>query len=194
MSKKPLLVLALAVACCAAQAQSTPAKKELVARILKAQQPGIEALGRNLAEDPARGLIVRAQQYMAQRVPQDKQQAVAKTLDADLKKYLDEAVPIVTAHAVKIAPTTVGPLLEEKFSEDELKQVLGFLESPVYHKFQQIGPDMQKALLEKLVADMRPTLTPKAQQLEQTMAKDLGIPPAQPAASGAKPPAKPASR
>lgn len=198
MLKKSLIVLSLVAACCAAQAQSSPAKKDLVNRILKVQQAGIEALARNLVEDPARGLVVRADQYMSQRVAADKHPAMAKEIDADVKKYLDEAVPFAKDRAVKLAPSTVGALLEEKFSEDELKQVLAFLESPVYVKFQQLGPDMQKALVDKLVTDVKPTIEPKVRTLEQSMAKHLGVPPqgaaSSPAVPAARQPARPASR
>lgn len=54
--------------------------------------------------------------------------------------------------AVKLAPTTIGPLLEEKFNEDELKQPIAFMESPVNRKYLQMGNELQKALGEKLVA------------------------------------------
>lgn len=175
MFKKPLILLVLAAACCAAQAQSSPAKKELVARILKVQQAGIEQLARGLAEEPARNLLAHAEQAMGQRVPADKQPAVAKEIDGDVKKYLDDAVPLLRERAVKLAPSTIGTLLEDKFSEDELKQVIGFLESPAYLKYQQLGPEMQKVLVEKVVADARPAMEQKVRALDQALARRLGV-------------------
>ena len=77
--------------------------------------------------------------------------------------------------AVKLAPTTIGALLEEKFTEDELKQVVSIMESPVYAKFQRMGDDMQKVLVDKVVADTRGTIEPKVRALEQTVAKRLGV-------------------
>jgi uncharacterized protein len=197
MLKKPFLTLLLLAACGAAQAQaqaaSSPAKKELVARILKMQQPAIETLARGLAEEPALQLLARAEQALP-RVPQDKQQAVAKEIEADARKYVDETVPIVKDRAIKLAPSTLGALLEEKFSEDELKQVVGILESPAFAKFQQLAPEMQKALAEKLVADTQSTVGPKVRSLEASIGKRLGVsPPAAAANNGgaaAKPPAK----
>ena len=186
MMKKPLLLALLAGACFAAQAQSTPAKKELVGRILKIQQAGIEVLARNLAEEPAMNLLARAEQALPQRVAADKQQAVAKEIQGDAKKYLDETVPLVRDRALKLAPSTVGALLEEKFNEEELRQVLAFLESPAYVKFQKHSPDMQRVLLEKLVSDTRGSVEPKVRDLENSIGKRLGVAP--PAA------AKPASK
>ena len=81
----------------------------------------------------------------------------------------------MTSRAVKLAPTTVGPFLEEKFTEEELKQVAAFLESPAVNKFQQLSGDMQKVLLEKVVADTRSVIEPKVVALEQSVSKRLGI-------------------
>ena len=197
MLKKSIIALALVLPFAAAQAQSpasSPAKKELVGRILKMQQPGIEGMARNLVEQPAMELLGNAANALPARVAKDKQDAVAKEIQGDVRKYLDEAVPLVQGRAVKLAPATVGNLLEEKFSEDELKQVVAIIESPVYVKFQRMGDDMQKVLVEKLVADTRTTIEPKVRTLEETVARRLGV--TAPAKAGAapkaaaKPPAK----
>jgi len=188
MSQKvsPLLAAVLATVLAApVMAQQAPngtaagsaGKKDLIARILKLQQPGIESMARGLAEQPAVDLMDRAGTVLPSRVAADKREAVAKDIQADVKKYLDESVPLVQARAVRLAPTTIGAVMEEKFTEDELRQVVGIIESPVYAKFQQLGGEMQKALAEKLVTEMRPTIDPKVQALEQTLAKRLGMSP-----------------
>jgi hypothetical protein len=176
MRIKTLLLVALLSAAFGVQAQSTPAKKELAARIVKLQMPGIEGLARNLAEQPAAALLERAGQILQARVPPDRQEAVGKEIQADVKKYVDEAVPIVRDRAAKLAPTTVGAVLEEKFTEDELRQVISVMENPAWLKFQQLGPDMQKPLMEKLIADSRAQIEPKIKALEQSIAKTPGHP------------------
>ena len=201
MLKKSLITLSFLLAAVAAQAQTSPAKKDLVARILKLQQPGIEAMARGLVEQPAAELLSNAAGVLPGRVAKDKQEAVAKEIKGDVQKYLDEAVPVVQARAVKLAPTTIGALLEEKLTEDELKQVVSIMESPVYAKYQRMGEDMQKVLIEKLLAETRGTIEPKVRTLEQTVAKRLGVTSA-PQASGSgasggaapRAPAKPASK
>lgn len=156
---------------------SSPAKKELVARILKVQQPGIENMARGLVEQPAVEIMGSAANVLPSRVPREKQEAVYKDIQGDVQKFLDENVPTVQKRAVALAPQTVGSLLEEKFSEDELKQIAATLESPVFVKFQQLGGDMQRVLAEKLVPDTKPSVEPKVRALEQTVAKRLGITP-----------------
>jgi hypothetical protein len=185
--KLPSLALALLLASgsaftqTAAPAPSSPAKKELVTRILKLQQPSIESLARQLAEQPAAQLLSRAGAALPSRVAADKREAVAKEIQADAKKYADEAVPLVRARALKLAPTTVGSVLETKLSEEELTQVVALLESPAYKKYMELTDDMQNALLEKLVADTRGTIEPKVKALEASIGKRLGLPATPPA-------------
>ena len=187
MQYKTLLSLVLLSAALGAQAQSTPAKKELAARIVKLQQPGIESLGRQLAEQPAAAMMDRAGQVLSTRVAPERQEAVGKEIQADVKKYVDEAVPIVRDRAVRLAPSTVGPTLEEKFTEEELRQIVAVMESPAWAKFQQMGPELQKPLMEKLLAETRPVIEPKVKALEQSIARRLGI--TEPAAGAGSPPA-----
>ena len=186
---KPLLSAALIAAAFAAPVQAQTAatddKKELVARVLKLQQPGIEAMARSLAEQPAMQLMQQAGQAL-QRLPAERREAIARDIEADLRKYAEEAVSIVSARAVKLAPGTIGPLLEERLSEDELRQVIAMLESPVIRKFQGMQGDMQKALTEKLVGETKPDIEPKVRAMQQVVTKRLGLP-AQPASAPAAP-------
>lgn len=191
MNKKILLAAVLILPTFLVQAQSTPEKKAQVARLLKIQQPDFEGMGRAMAERPALAILDQAGVAMQTRVPPEKREAIGKEIQADVKKYLDEAVPLVRDRAVKLAPATVGTLLEEKFTEDELKQLVTFLESGTYAKYQQLGGELQKALLEKLLADTRGTIEPKIKALDQTVAKRLGI--TTPTGAAATAPAKAAS-
>ncbi|CAN5455258.1 hypothetical protein BH11PSE7_BH11PSE7_24900 [soil metagenome] len=188
-----------------AQAQTTPAKKELVAKLLVLQQPGIEAVARNLAEQPAAQIMQAASNVILGRIPADKREAVGAAVTADLKKYVEEAVPVVRERAIKLAPSTIGPVLEEKLTEDELKQVISILESPAFAKYQKLQGEMQNALTVKLVAETRPLIEPKIKAVDLTIAKRLGIAdasgtpisPAAPAAAApgpARAPVKPASK
>jgi uncharacterized protein len=191
--KKTFLTLSL-LAAFAAQAQTTgaapassPAKKELVARILKVQQPSIEALARGLIERPAVEIMNSGMQVIAARIPKDKQEATAKDVQSDAQKFVDETAPIVQRRAVAIAPTTIGAVLEEKFTEDELKQIAAALENPALVKYHATIPAMQQALGEKLVTDTRPQVEPRVHALEDTVGKRVGVTPqAAPAAPATK--------
>ena len=181
MIKKPLslalVAMTLALPAVSAYAQSTPAKKALVARILKVQQPGIEGISRGMVERPAIALMDNASAALQERVPADKRDAIGKEIQQDVKKFLDESVPLVTSRAAKLAPSTIGVFLEEKFTEEELKQIATFLEAPAVTKYQRLSSDMQKALMEPLLAETRPLIEPKVGALEDTLAKRLGMTP-----------------
>ncbi|WP_291009857.1 hypothetical protein [Hydrogenophaga sp.] len=156
-------------------AASSPAKKELVARLLKLQQPSVERLAQGMIEQPALELIGRAGQVLPTRVAPDRQEAVAKEIQADAKKFVEEAGPLARARAVKLAPSTVGAVIESQFTEDELKQIVTLLESPAYKKYLDKSEEMEKALLEKLYADTKSTIEPKVMALQQSIGKRLGV-------------------
>jgi uncharacterized protein len=170
-----------------ASAPVSPAKKELVQKVIQLQQPAVEALARALAERPLITLQQRVGPVLQQRVAADKREAVAKEIQADVRKYVDEAVPVVRERALKLAPGVMAPVLEDKLTEDELKQVVAALEmlqSPAVRKFQQLGVEFERSLGEKLVGETRGTIEPKLQALEQAVARRLGVSPAEGGASG----------
>ena len=190
---KKFTVLTLLLAATLAQAQSPASKKELVARILVLQEPAIEQAGQSLVVRPALRMQQQAGLVQQTRIAPEKRDAVAKQVQADLKKYIDDVGPTVRQQAVKLAPSTIGVLLEEKFSADELKQLIAIIESPVNKKYAQMSGDFQRVLSEKLVPQTQASVEPKVKTLEESIALHLGIPPspgASPSAPAAKTPKK----
>jgi hypothetical protein len=168
---------------------ASPAKKELVAKLLQLQQPGIEGMARSMLQQPVSSLMQNAGAAL-QQLPAEKREATAKAIEAEVRKFVEETTPLLRDRAIKLAPTTVGTLLEERFTEDELRQLLAWLESPVNKKFSQLNGEMQSALGQKLVAETRGTVEARLKTLEQSVVKLLGLSPAPAAAASA---AKPAS-
>lgn len=202
---KSILVLALLAGATLTHAQTasapaaapvSAAKKELVAKAIALQAPILEAMAREMIMRPVMQMGQAAGQAL-QGLPPEKRESAAKTIDADIRKFIDEAVPLLRDRANKAAPATLGPILEEKMSEEELKQLVTWLDSGAAKKYQQIGGDLQQAMQQKLLAEASPLLTPKLQALEQKVRVTLGVPPPGNGASGAapvKPAAKPASK
>lgn len=184
-----LIACALGLSLGVAQAADAPAaKKALVQKVLQLQQPGIEAIARLLVEQPIAPLVQQVSLIVQNRVPPEKREALQKELQADLKKYADAALPLVREKAVAAAPATIGAKLERDFSEDELKQLIAWLESPLARKYQMALPEFQKLLSEKLVGDARAGVEPRLKELNESLSKRLAAyaPPAAPSA-----PAKP---
>jgi hypothetical protein len=171
----------------AASAPASPAKKALIKKVLQLQQPGIESIARSLIEQPAAAILQQVGRTLQTSVPEDKRDAVGREAQNDVRKFVDDVTPQIKKRAVELAPSTIGPLLDERFSEDELKQLAAWLDSPVSKKYQQLGGDLQHALSEPLIRDSRALVEPKMRALEETLMKRLGV------ADGAKPAAKPAA-
>ena len=191
--KKALTILLLMLAA-ATTAQAQDTKKELVQKLLQLQQPGLESMARDLASRPVMQMMPAAGNVLQTQVPPDKREAVGKSIEADMKKYVDEVTPMLRERAIKLAPSTYGVALEEKFSEDELKQLVTWFESPLNRKFQQLWPEMQNGFVQKLMTETSPLLDPKLQALQKKVRASLGLPPQAGPASGTAPASKPPAK
>ena len=182
----------LAVALAGSSMAMAQDKSAMVKQFLDLQRPGIEALARGLVEQSSAPIAQAGSQYLQTQVPAEKREAAAKAADAELKKYFDEAYPLVRDKAVALAPDALGPILRDNFSEEELRQLLAWINSPLSKKYQELNPKMQTALTEKLVAETRSSIEPKMRTLDANVAKALGAPTegAAPAKSAPKAPAK----
>jgi hypothetical protein len=182
---KPLLTAAAAALLLTGplHAQTSPAKKELIARIIQLQQPGLEGLARQLVEQPAMGVLQQANGPL-QRMAVERREALVADIQADVRKFVEDTYPMVRDKALKAGPL-ISPALEERFTEDELKQIIATMESPVLKRFQVTLAEFQRPITEKTVADSRGQVEPKVKALQEATAKRLGVaPPA--AASGPK--------
>lgn len=182
MFKSPFLAAAFALASIAtahvqAQSPASPVKTELIAKVLKLQQPDIETAARVLTEQPAMQLWQQAGQAL-QRMPAERRDALVQDIQADLRKYVEETTPIVRDRAVQLAPSTIGTILDQRLSEEELRQIVALLESPAVNKYKGLFPDMQRALSEKLVGETRGEVEPRLRAVQQTVAQRLGVTPA----------------
>jgi uncharacterized protein len=173
----------------AAPLATSPAKKELVRKALQLQQAGIESIGVGMANQAA-GQLLQLVTPAIGRLPEDKRKSVATDLQADVRKFQGEVTPILRASATKWAPSTLGTALEEKLTEDELKTLIAWLESPVSRKYQQLSGEAQQALTQKIVNETRPQVEPKLKALEQAMMARLQAASAAPSPA-APPPAAP---
>lgn len=191
------IALAAAPPLSIAQGTASAAKKDLVQKVVALQQSGFEGLARTLGEQSVAQLGQQAGAFLQARVPAEQREALAKEIQADFAKYGDEVVPLLRDRMLKLAPAVVTPMMEEKFSEDELKQVVAALESPGLRKYMQFTPELQRALGQKLVAETQSQVEPKLKALEQLVSKKLTAaaggtasaapaPAAKPAASGTK--------
>jgi uncharacterized protein len=124
-------------------------------------------------EQPAMQMMQQVSNVIRQRVPQDKREALARDIQADLRKFLEETAPLMRDQAIKLAPSTIGAVLEEKMTEEELRQVIAILESPANRKFASLAGEMQRSIAEKLVVETRPAVEGRLRTLELTLQRRL---------------------
>lgn len=167
-------MMALLVAAGSAQAQT---KQELVAKLLQLQQAGIQNVGRVLAGQTSQRAL-QAAGLQIPRLPADKREAAAQDAQALIKAFYDELEPVLRQRATELAPVVLTPMYEKNFSEDELKQVIAWLESPVSKKFQLVDSETGNSLAQRVVAETRLAVEPRLQALEASLAKRLRVTPA----------------
>lgn len=149
----------------------SPAKQELVQKVLALWQ--VEAIGETMLAEPVVEAVSQARSLLQGRATVEKRDAAMRDISADAQKFLDDNKPLVRSNAQKHVPATVAPILAEKFTEEELRQLITLLESPVKKKFEAMVPDMKKALGEKLAAETGPTIDPKLDDLRNRISVRL---------------------
>ncbi|WP_374583079.1 DUF2059 domain-containing protein [Pseudoduganella sp.] len=171
MKKIAIMVAALAIGGTTQAASTAPAKQELVNRVLQLWHP--ESIGESMLQAPVGDAVQQARVVLQGRVSPEKRDAAMKEIVADARKFMDDNKPVAQASAQKLVGTTVAPMLAERFSEDELRQIIAILESPVKKKFETMMPELQRKLGESVAADTRAVIDPKLQELQQRIGMRL---------------------
>ncbi len=162
----------VAVAGAAAAQQATPDdKQKLVQKVLALWH--LEDTAIVMVQRPAANALQQARIALQGRVSAAKQEATLRGIASDLQQYVDEATPIVRDNAQRLKAPTVGPLLVQNFSDDELRQLIALLESPVKKKFEQLVPLFERSFGEKIAAESRAAIDPKLQAMTQTVGLKL---------------------
>lgn len=147
------------------------AKSKLIERLLTLWHP--EDVVMMMVQRPATDALQQARVALQGRVTAERQNATLKDIATDVQKYIDEATPIARESARRQLANSVVPILQQQFSEDELKQLIAILESPVKKKFEQAIPQMERALGEKVVLDCAPQIEPKMKELTKAVGTKL---------------------
>jgi len=171
MKKLATMIAALAIGGTVHAAPVPAAKQELVNRVLQLWHP--ETIGESMLQAPVGDAVQQARAVLQGRVSPEKRDAALKEIVADARQFMDENKPLAQASAQKLVGTTVAPMLAERFTEEELRQIITILESPVKKKFEAMVPELQKKLGEGVAADTRAVMDPKLQELQQRIGMRL---------------------
>ena len=148
-----------------------PAKQALVQRVL--DKMGLESVGLQMLQAPVADMLRQSRVVVQSRVPADRQEATMKDITAEATKFVEQEAPGLRTSTHAIVQSSVAPLLAQKFSEDELKQLAGILESPVLAKFEGVVPEMKKAVGENVAKANAAQIQPKMTELQNRVGLKL---------------------
>jgi hypothetical protein len=143
-----LTALCIAAGAAAQAAPVAPDKQAPVARVLARMSMDSVALA--MLQKPIADAVGQARVVLQAQVPAERRDAALKDINAEAARTFDEQAPLVRASAKKAVDTEVAPLLAQRFSEDELKQLAAILESPVLAKFEALNPELKKTVGESV--------------------------------------------
>ena len=197
-SKLPLALLFVAACAASTGAMAQDSKKVLATKLaqMQAKSDG-PVLVEQLTASAVQPLLAGWSQRLDETVPPAKQKDVRDKLDVELKKFADNTHKAIDAQVSKAAESALVPLFMDKLSEDELKTIIAYMESPAAVKFQSLSADAGNAWAQKVIDATRPTVEANVKSFDATASKIVGVPAAAPggAANGKSQgaPAAPAS-
>jgi len=148
-----------------------PAKQALVERVL--DKMGLESVGLQMLQAPVADMLRQSRVVVQSRVPADKQDATMKDITAEATKFVEQESPGLRTSTRAIVQSSVAPLLAQKFSDEELTQLAGILESPVLAKFESVVPEMKKAVGENVAKANAAQIQPKMTALQNRVGLKL---------------------
>lgn len=167
--------LALAAISFAAPAQAQDAtRKELATRIVNLQKVhDMDPLIAQLASS-ATQTVVSTWLPKLDQVPQARQKVAADQLDTELKKFNEDNVRTIKSRNETVALEVLVPVYAERFTADELRQLITFMESPVIKKFYAANPQMGNLLAQRLVEATRKDVETRIDQFDRRAAQIIG--------------------
>ena len=119
-------------------------------------------------------------------MPKAKQDAAREKLNAELKSFGDDTRKLIEAQMNKSADTALRPAYIDRFSAQEMKDLIAVFESPVFKKYQKVAPELGNVWIKDVVENTRSAVHDKEVEFDKVAADIVGPAPAAPAASDAK--------
>jgi hypothetical protein len=141
-----------------------PEKQALVNRVLA--KMALDAVGVQMLNAPVAEMLRQSRVVVTSRIPAEKQEAVMKDLTAEATKFVEQETPPLRASTQAVVQSSVAPLLAQKFSVEELRQLAELLESPVLAKFETLVPEMKKTVGDNVAKANAAQIQPKMTELQ----------------------------
>ena len=162
----------------AAISQAVDPKLEWATKAVALQQgPELDRLIGQLAESASQDILQNWITKLRSDVPKARQEQAAESLNLELKKFYDDVSKTIKSKVGKVSTETLIPAYMEKFSLDELKQLVAFFESPVIKKYQTVSPELGSIFVGQLVSETRAEVALRGNQFEIAAVKIVGVAP-----------------
>ena len=175
-------------------AQTADPKLEWAAKAVALQQgPELERLIGQLADSATQDILQNWGPKLQSDVPPAKMEQAKESLNTELKKYFDDVSTTINSKAGKVSVNALIPAYMERFTLEELKQLVAFFESPAIKKYQSAAPELGSLFVKQLIEETRSDIIVRTRQFDGAATKIIGTAPAPrtPAATDkSKPPVK----
>jgi hypothetical protein len=193
------LVFAAAAALSTGAHADAASKKALAVKLAQLQQKNASALlAGQIADSAMQQLVAKWLPQVEAHVPAAKQKEVGDQLNVELKKFNDSTHQAVQAQTVKTAQDALVPLFLDKLSENDLKTIVAYLETPASAKYATLSSEAINAWTKKIVENTQTAVQGYAKTFDAAAGKIISAAATSaPAASASVPansaPATPAS-
>jgi hypothetical protein len=188
----------LAAACAfstGALAQQADAKHDLAVKLAHIQQKANgDAMTEQIANSAVQPLLANWLQRLDDSVPQARRAEVGDKLNVELKKFTDAMEKAIREQVEKTAEPALVPMLMDKLTEDEMKTIIAYLESPASAKFQALGADASDAWAKRIIDGTKAAWEINAKSFDDAAGRIVAEASGQPANAPASPASAPASK
>lgn len=157
--------LALAGSAGAQNAAGVPAEKQAPVKRVLAKM-ALDSVGMQMLQAPVAEMVRQSRVVITSRVPAEKQEAAMKDVNDEASKFIEQEAPPLRASTQAVVQASVAPLLAQKFSTEELKQLADMLESPLLAKFESLVPEMKRTVGENVAKANAAQIQPKMTELQ----------------------------
>ena len=160
-------------------AQATDSKLEWANKAVAIQQSlALEQLAKQLADSATEEILRNWGPRLQSEVTPAKMDQSRDNLNAELTKYSDDVAKTINSKISKVSSGSLVPAYMEKFSVDELKQLVAFFESSTIKKYQSVAPELGNLFIKQLVEESRPEIAARTKLFDDAAAKIIGVSPA----------------
>jgi uncharacterized protein len=157
-------------------AQTADAKRPLAVRAVAAQEgPEMNRMLAQLADSATQQMIGNWEERVSS-LPAAKQQGAIAAMDAELKKFNEDTLKLIKAQAPKARNDVLVGAYAERFSQEELQQLVALLEAPVFKKYQTTAPELGNLFVKAIVDGTRDQVTARSKVFDTAAAKIVGTP------------------